>query len=638
MTKREIQDIVAEEQVEVKRIKTDDAQVLQHEEVADGRMDDERTHAGEEDAPVPAEGDKPNLDETVAAKFPVKLNNLDKKATQKDIKKALDGIGLSFVKIKKVFNLTYGIVWFSSEEARKSALEKLSGLQVKKTIIHAEIHHEQSRDQNNDRRRDNRKKQEDEKPDDRTPLERIMDQTAPLWRKPYDEQLKEKTIKMRMGLGTMKTRIMGHLTNRETPPEKKIPLEWVKNLGKEKICPMEEIIPSPVQEGYRTKCEFTMGIDLDGNKCVGFLLGLYKDGVTTVLPPTDCKHVSDKAKSIAALMQEHINGYSMDVYDRQTKKGFWRLMQVRTHLTNEGSVKIIIFGKLQLLTKIKAMVIVQVNPAGFSADELEKIKTDVVNRFKAAAVGVSTILWQESEAVFNGITDKEPMNVIYGPGYVHEKLLDINFRISPSAFFQINTPATEILYTKVREWCALDQIELPQASTDAETTETAEKPGVVLLDLCCGTGTIGLTMASKVKKVIGVEMIPAAIEDAKFNAEANGIKNVVYIAAKVEDAMKEVFSKHVSPGDVVVAVLDPPRSGVGASVIQAIRACSGIDRVIYVSCDFSQAVNNFIEPIRAVPVDLFPDTPHCELLMELRRIQLKDAKETTDAVAEGESV
>jgi hypothetical protein len=125
-------------------------------------------------------------------------------------------------------------------------------LQVRKATIHAEIAQEHNRDQSTERRRDHRKKKaedEDETPDDRTPLEKIMDQTAPLWRychlkvifsvsmltylltrKPYEEQLKEKTIKMRMGLGTMKTRIMGHLTNRDTAPEKKIALQWVKNL------------------------------------------------------------------------------------------------------------------------------------------------------------------------------------------------------------------------------------------------------------------------------------------------------------------------------------------------------------------------------------------------------------------------
>jgi tRNA (uracil-5-)-methyltransferase len=186
------------------------------------------------------------------------------------------------------------------------------------------------------------------------------------------------------------------------------------------------------------------------------------------------------------------------------------------------------------------------------------------------------------------------------------RLPHFRFRISPSAFFQINTPATELLYSKVRDWCSLDTIELPKQVLKEENqgdieeakhdqSEPNSEPGVVLLDLCCGTGTIGLTMASKVKKVVGVEMVAAAIEDAKFNAQANNVENVIYIAAKVEDAIKEVFAKHVSPGDAVVAVLDPPRTGVSNSVIQAIRACNGIDRVIYISCDFSQAVGNAIE-------------------------------------------
>lgn len=120
-------------------------------------------------------------------------------------------------------------------------------------------------------------------------------------------------------------------------------------------------------------------------------------------------------------------------------------------------------------------------------------------------------------------------------------------------------------------------------------------PGVILLDLCCGTGTIGLMMASSVKLVVGVDIVKEAIKDAEANAELSGVKNAIYIADKVEEAIRGVMKRHVRPGDVVVAVLDPPRSGVGAAVISSVRGCEGIERVVYVSCDFSQVLNNFSE-------------------------------------------
>ncbi|KAI9333666.1 S-adenosyl-L-methionine-dependent methyltransferase [Obelidium mucronatum] len=439
------------------------------------------------------------------------------------------------------------------------------------------------------------------------------------FRTPYEEQLAIKSNRFKNGLGTLKKNLLGFLNKRDVAEEKKADLQYLTKLHRgDRICPLEDIVPSPIIDDYRTKCEFTIGFDLDGKRAVGFLLGLYKDGVTTVLPPTDCKNVPAAAKFVATTLQDFIQTSELAVYDRVSKEGFWRLLQVRSHTTGD------------------VLVIVQVNPANVS-DDVKKATLDSLSELFQKTGKVTTFLVQESSEKHNGFIEGAPMKVWFGDGVIYEELLGLRFRISPTAFFQVNTEATNGLYGRVRQWCQ-NPAPFPTDESEAKEDEVAAVPeskkNIVLLDLCCGTGTIGLTMAPEVKKVIGVEMVAEAVEDAKFNANLQNCKNVTYICSKVEDAMKEVFSKHVKEGDEVVAVLDPPRAGVHSAVIQAVRACKGINRVVFVSCDFEAAMSNFIDlcrpnskkfqgrpfrPIRSIPFDLFPHTPHCEFVMELAR-------------------
>ncbi|KAI8622797.1 S-adenosyl-L-methionine-dependent methyltransferase [Chytriomyces sp. MP71] len=440
--------------------------------------------------------------------------------------------------------------------------------------------------------------------DTRTPQERINDQVTPLWRKSYEEQLDIKQKRFKNGMGNLKKNLLGFLNARDVATEKREDLKYVKELG-ETVCPLETVVPSPIIDDYRTKCEFTIGFDLDGQKSVGFLLGLFKDGVTTVLPPTECKNVPGAAKKVASMLQDFVQGSELPVYDRNSKEGFWRLVLVRTHTTGD------------------VMVIVQINPvkqdAAVVTSEIEKLSQGF-----QASKNVTTLLIQESSGQFNGFQEGARTRVVFGEGVVHEELLGLRFRISPTAFFQVNTPATNGLYGRVREWCTNPA---PYPGTEAVTEaavpvdDASKNKNVVLLDLCCGTGTIGLTMAPNVKRVVGVEMVAEAVQDAQYNARLQGCSNVHYICSKVEDAMKEVFSKHVENGDEVVAVLDPP-------------PCKGIKRVVFISCDFDAAMQNFVDlcrptskkfqgrpfrPVRAVPFDLFPHTSHCEFVMELQR-------------------
>jgi tRNA (uracil-5-)-methyltransferase len=191
------------------------------------------------------------------------------------------------------------------------------------------------------------------------------------------------------------------------------------------------------------------------------------------------------------------------------------------------------------------MVMVQLQEKDMTPEQLESEKNKIVEYWadfeKKENIPIKTLLIQTWSGSFNGIVndDKATTDIMTGDGFVHEEILGCRFRISYNSFFQINTPATELLYKTCADWCNID-----------------ESKKSVLLDLCCGTGTIGITMAKSVNKVIGVDIVPEAIVDAKANAERNGITNVEYYASKVEDKL-DVFN--AKDDEELVAILDPPR-------------------------------------------------------------------------------
>lgn len=188
---------------------------------------------------------------------------------------------------------------------------------------------------------------------------------------------------------------------------------------------------------------------------------------------------------------------------------------------------------------------------------------------------------------------------IYGNDYLTENLLGLSFDISPSAFFQVNTVMCEKLYTQVKTYL--------QASKDDQ-----------LLDLYCGTGTIGLTMASDVKKVIGVEINPDSIKDANRNKDKNGIRNAEFYASKVSDMIEEL------QGSLVV--VDPPRAGLDSKTISELKTIKP-KKLVYVSCDPMTLVRDLKDlssdfDIKEITLfDMFPQTAHVEsvVLLQLKQ-------------------
>ncbi|CAO3671813.1 unnamed protein product [Rhizopus stolonifer] len=417
-----------------------------------------------------------------------------------------------YTRFKKAPKWDYCFLTVDTEEEAMACVKALDGLNLRKNKLEAKY---DPANQSQHRERFNNKKPQADPKDTRTSAEKLADQVTPLWRMDYEQQLIKKNRKSVKALLTLKDKLASLCDDRT-----KKQIGWSTKPGMP--CEMLPVIGSPQVNHYRTKCEFTIGRNLEGEPSVGFLLGLYRDGIVAVLESDECLNVSATANAVAKSMSDYIKASDLPVYDRTEKTGCWRTIMTKTPSTGE------------------VMIVVQLSSAELSAERVEQEKVSLTKFWKnSSSVSVTTLLFQVWNGASNGFTDKAPLETLIGDGYVHEELLGLRFRLSASAFFQVNTPATEILYSKCAEWCNIDN--------SKKTT---------LLDLCCGTGTIGLTMAKSVDKVIGIEMVPEAIEDAKINAALNNIKNVTYYASKVEHAINKVRNEN---NQEVIAVLDPPR-------------------------------------------------------------------------------
>ncbi|EFJ48302.1 hypothetical protein VOLCADRAFT_60616, partial [Volvox carteri f. nagariensis] len=202
-----------------------------------------------------------------------------------------------------------------------------------------------------------------------------------------------------------------------------------------------------------------------------------------------------------------------------------------------------------------------------------------------------------------------------GTPYIHDVLGGLKFRISPGSFFQTNTRQAEVLYDVVRRAAGL-------------------RPGAVdtVLDLYCGTGTIGLSLAGECRRVLGVEVLESAIEDARANAALNAISNVEFLCADAPAAAAAASPTAVTTPDVVI--VDPARGGLTLDAASFLSRC-GARRVVYVSCnvatqarDLDRLCNGSGAPFRLVsvqPVDMFPHTDHVETVAVLDRKELTTA-------------
>lgn len=333
-----------------------------------------------------------------------------------------------------------------------------------------------------------------------------------------------------------------------------------------------EIIGAQEIVGYRNKAIYAVG---SGG------VGFYRKRSHDVLPVERCLIQPEASDRAAAAVWKFMREHGIKAYDERTKTGCVRHVFVRCAFRTG-----------------EAMVCVAASKGfGAATPELVEVLRAAVPECKSIALCVN-------KSVGNTVLSGD-FHTLWGSDTITEMLCGFRFELSAQSFFQINPPQAEILYAKTVEYVG--------------TCET-------LLDLYCGAGTISLCLASNAKLVIGAEIVEPAVLDARKNAARNGVLNVEFICADASDVAAELLRRGVQPD---AAVVDPPRKGLAAAVIDALGEISPA-RIAYVSCDpatLARDLKRFVElgySVNAVTaVDMFPRTRHVETVALLQRQDTK---------------
>ena len=326
--------------------------------------------------------------------------------------------------------------------------------------------------------------------------------------------------------------------------------------------------------GYRNKVQFPVQ-EQDGRPVAGFFSGK----THRVIPVRHCRIQPDCADAIRGAVLAWMEQYHIRAYDEQTHTGYIRHIYIRFG-AESGQILVCIVANCAQLPK----------------------KKQLVAALLAAEPGITTIVFSPNTKKGNTVLGTE-FHPLYGDGTITDTLCGLQFRLSAPAFYQVNHAQAERLYEKAVQLAGL---------TGNET----------VLDLYCGTGTITLCLARHAKKAIGVEIVPQAIEDAKFNAAQNGMENAEFFCMDAGQAAKMLADRRIRPDVIVV---DPPRKGVSADVIEAIRTMAP-QRVVYVSCDPATLARDLklltaagYTPQTAEAFDLFPRCAHVETVCLLSK-------------------
>ena len=336
----------------------------------------------------------------------------------------------------------------------------------------------------------------------------------------------------------------------------------------------EPIVGADAPARYRNKAQYPVCM-ANGRLSAGF----YASFSHRVIDYKDCLLQPESFGAILKAVARWAEKYKITTYDETAGKGLLRHIYLRRGFaTDETMVCLVVNG--ERIFQPEALL------AGL-------LKADA---------SIKTVLLNHNTENTNVILGKR-CTVLYGDGYIEDILCGRRFRISPLSFYQVNHDQAQRLYEKAAEFALSD---------GAET----------LLDLYCGAGTIGLTMADKVEKLIGVEIVPEAVEDAKVNAALNGITNAEFLCADAATAAAQLRERGVTP-DVII--LDPPRKGCDEALIRTV-AEMGPERIVYVSCDPATLARDCerltacgYEVKTAVPFDLFPRTVHVECVTLMTR-------------------
>ena len=345
-------------------------------------------------------------------------------------------------------------------------------------------------------------------------------------------------------------------------------LNDLKRIGGFEQVPMEPILGMDVPFRYRNKAQFPIGCGKDGKTLAGF----YAGRTHTIIPCEDCVLGVEENQAILSEILAWMEEYRIPAYEEGSGKGLVRHVLIRYGFsTKEVMVCLVINGRK--LPAEEALV-----------SRLKKIK------------GMAIITYSSNTRQTNVIMGDSYVTV-WGKGYITDSIGAVLYQISPLSFYQVNPAQTRKLYETALEYAGL---------TGKET----------VWDLYCGIGTISLFLAQKAKQVYGVEIVPQSIEDARKNAELNGIKNVEFYVGKAEEVLPEAYEKNQIYADVIV--VDPPRKGCEESLLETMVQMSP-EKIVYVSCDPATLARDLkylcekgYEMVKVQPVDQFPMTVHIE--------------------------
>lgn len=350
--------------------------------------------------------------------------------------------------------------------------------------------------------------------------------------------------------------------------------EHIRRIGGFDLEPLPAV-PSPKSDRYRNKAIYQAGRNEKGE----IIFGFYRRKSHEIINCEGCLLQPEKFAEILKVIKFFAEQTKISVYDEKQHKGLLRAVYIRKgEQSGEIGICLVINGR--------------------RLPQAELLISGLSTRFS----GIVSIVLNINEERTNVVLGKRFIT-LFGRDEISDTLCGVEVDISPAAFYQVNHGAAELLYRKAGELAAL---------TGEET----------LLDLYCGAGTIGLSMAKNAKRLIGVEIVPQAVENARKNAERMGADNAEFICGDAAEAAQTLQKRGLLP-DVVI--MDPPRKGCDAATLAAVAAMKP-KRIVMVSCDTATMARDFkalaalgYAPKAAQPVDMFPRTANVECAAVLER-------------------
>lgn len=349
----------------------------------------------------------------------------------------------------------------------------------------------------------------------------------------------------------------------------------LKRIGGFEEIPMEPILGMKNPFYYRNKAQFPVGYDKEGNLITGF----YAGRTHSIINNRRCYLGVSENELVLNQVLDWMERNHISAYEEESGKGLIRHVLIRYGFTIK-----------------EVMVCLVVNGAGIPAKE------DLIEGLRTIP-GMTSITISSNTKQTNVIMG-EKITLLWGQTYITDFIGNIQYQISPLSFYQVNPAQTKRLYETALEYAGLSGDE-------------------TVWDLYCGIGTISLFLAQRAKQVYGVEIIPAAIEDAKRNARLNQIENAQFFVGKAEEVLPEKYEKEQIYADVIV--VDPPRKGCEESVLDTMVQMEP-KRIVYVSCDSATLARDLkylcergYEMKKVKAIDQFPQTVHVETVALLTR-------------------